>query len=172
MSNTEHGLTVNLENLRFQLTERLSWLVVALGAVGLWWVLPQAVFLAQYFMLWVGVLLLGLLSRVLNAHHPRLARHGLIWGGLLILGSAMWFLGADWLPFWGVLLLFAGEMLIRGSSLGVTVLVMALALFLNSVEVRAYPLWSLGLVLLSGSALVWLVGRTLFTALDWAYKHV
>ncbi len=159
----------NLEDLRRQLTARLALLVMIANALGAWLLLPFEPFPLALFALMGAGLALGAVVSFLAKSHPALARHLLIWGLTGELMVAMRILDAPWLPFWGLPLSFAAAMLIPGSSLGTASLVSALAFWLTHVGARAYPLAGLWPALALGVALAWLVTRTLYTALQWAF---
>ncbi|MCS7220444.1 MAG: hybrid sensor histidine kinase/response regulator [Anaerolineae bacterium] len=164
----QEGLT-NLEDLRRQLTVRLASLVMGASALGMWLLLPVDPFLQTELALTGAGLALGALAYFLARKHPVLTRHFLIWGLTGELLAAMKVLDVPWLPFWGLPLSFAAAMLIPGSSLGIAGLVGVQAFWLTHIGARAYPLNGLWLTLTLGVALAWLVTRTLYTALQWAF---
>ena len=159
----------NLEDLRRQLTVRLALLATVASALGAWSLLPIEPFPRTEFALVIAGLVLGLVISFLAPGHPILARHLLVWGFTGELMVAMWAMRVSWLPFWGLPLSFAAAMLIPGGSLGVASLIGALAFWSTRIGARAYPLAGLWPALALGVALAWLVTRTLYTALQWAF---
>ncbi len=159
----------NLEDLRRQLTIRLALLATAASALGAWSLLPVEPFPRTEFALVVAGLALGIVISLLAPNHPTLARHLLVWGFTGELMAAMWVVNVPWLPFWGLPLSFAAAMLIPGGSLGAAGLIGALAFWSTRIGARAYPLAGLWPALALGVALAWLVTRTLYTALQWAF---
>ena len=159
----------NLEDLRRQLTVRLALLATIASALGAWSLLPVEPFPRTEFALVTAGLALGIVISLLAHNHPALARHLLVWGLTGELTAAMWVVNTSWLPFWGLPLSFAAALLIPGGSLGTAGLVGALAFWLTSIGARAYPLVGLWPALAVGVALAWLVTRTLYTALQWAF---
>jgi signal transduction histidine kinase/CheY-like chemotaxis protein len=169
MAKTEYGPDINLEELRSQLAGRLALLVIGTGGLLACLALPRQPFPSTVFSLLVVLLGLGISVQALVNAHPALAHHLLIWGLTAGLLAAMWLFYDPWLPFLGVMLAFAGTMLMSGGGLATTGAIAALAAWLTHGGARAYPLPGLLTTLTLGVALAWLVVRTLYTALGWAW---
>ncbi len=164
------GSLANLEDLRNQLTGRLALLLAGAGGLGIWLTLPLNPFPLLVCSLLAVCLALGLVARSMVKPHPLLARHVLVWGltgGLLV---AMGLLADPWVPFLGLLLAFIGAMLFWGGAVITAGLIAAVAVWLNSQGFRLYPLPGLFITLSMGVALAWLVVRTLYTAIQWAWN--
>ena len=161
---------INLEELRDQLTSRVaSLLLVVAGGLAAWLILPsQPISLARLVLL---AALSGLGSGIwgLVNWRPVFARHLLVWSltaGLLL---AMTFSPEPWLPFLGLTLAFPSAMLISGGGFMTTGITVALATWLTWSGTRTYPLPHLLVMLAVGAVLAWLITRTLYTALEWAW---
>lgn len=159
----------NLEELRRKLASRLALMAVAVGAVAMWLALPRDPFPAMAFVFWVVLLGLGLTAHTLVGVHARLARHLLIWGLTVELLVAMILLPDPWLPFLGLMVILFGAMLVSGGELMVAIIVAAWTAWATHSGIRAYPLASLSWVLALGVVSAWLVVRTLYMTLDWAW---
>ncbi|HIQ06543.1 MAG TPA: hypothetical protein EYH31_12830, partial [Anaerolineae bacterium] len=159
----------NLEELRRRMASRLALMVVIVSAAAMWLALPQDPFPVVEFTLWAVLLGLGLTANALVGAHERLARHLLIWGLTIALLVAMMLFPDPWLPFLGLMVIIFGAMLVTGGELMVAVVVGAWAVWTTHSGVRAYPVTSLLWLLALDVASMWLVVRTLYTALDWAW---
>jgi len=160
----------NLEALRAQLTGRLALLGLGVSLLAIWWTLSREAFPLHAFGLWVGLLLLSLGVRECLPRWPAVARHGMFLGLTLLLLVAMVLLDQPWLPFLGVQLILVGMMLAPASALLLVVGVAVLVWQLAGSTGRAYPVPALLVLLAASVVLAWLVTRTLYTALEWAWS--
>ncbi|NOZ27780.1 MAG: response regulator [Chloroflexi bacterium] len=167
---TYAGDLVNLEDLRGQLTARLALLLMGASGLAAWLTLPSAPFPLVAFCLFLAVFGLGIGVRVLSRSHATLARHLLVWGLLAELLLAMWLSFDPWVPFFGLILAFISAMLVAGSGLATAGIVVGAAAWWTYEGVRAYPLLELFAGLMLSAAVGWLVMRTLYTALQWAWN--
>jgi signal transduction histidine kinase/CheY-like chemotaxis protein len=76
---------------------------------------------------------------------------------------------APWLPFLGLPLAFVGAMLVAGGEFVSVGPIVALGVWLGRSGSRAYPLPELFISLALGVGLAWLIVRTFYTALEWAW---
>ena len=176
MATIEYGPEENLEELRGQLLGRL-----AMGLMGtsvflmcLVLVFGASSHLQSVPIIWVGVLgalwAVGWGGRAPRAARPIVARHLLVWGltgGLL---AAMGLFHAPWLPFLGLPLAFVGAMLVAGGEFATVGPIVALGVWLGRSGARAYPLAGMFISLALGTGLAWLIVRTFYTALEWAWS--
>ena len=164
------GNIANLEDLYRQLAARMTLgLMIASGLV-MWWVLPLEPFPAGEFTLLAACVVLGVGIRRLLPLRLALARHLLIWGYTVAVFMALWLFTDPWLPFLGLVLIFAGAVLVPGSQLVTAAVIAAGAAWLVHTGVRAYPLMDVLMALAFGIAVAWPITRTLYTALDWAWN--
>jgi signal transduction histidine kinase/CheY-like chemotaxis protein len=180
MIEIEYGVDPNLQELRSQLTGYVAWLAIGVGGLLMLmllivWLLAaskpgaHSPFPVVELGLSVALLGVGLRTQPLVKTHPTLARHFLIWSltaGVLI---AMGLLQSLWLPFLGLILIFVSELLVSKGGLVMGGVIAALALWLTHGQVRAYPLVSFLSMLALGIILAWLIARTLYAALGWAW---
>lgn len=170
MGAIEYRSDVNLKGLRDQLTSQVAiLLLVTAGGLVAWLVSRHqpppiaAVGLA-------GLLAaLGLGTLRLGATNPALGQHVLMWcltAGVL---AAMALLSAPWLVSLGLPLILLNGVLFSGGEVLTAALLAALALWLAAGETPPTPVSPLMVAIALTTALTWLVRRTLFTALDWAW---
>jgi len=176
MATMEYGPEENLEELRGQLLGRL-----AMGLMG------TSVFLMCLVLLvWASsplqsfpIISLGLLGALLalgwgvrasRGARPIVARHLMVWGLTSGLLAAMGLFHAPWLPFLGLPLAFVGAMLIGGGEFATVGPIVALGVWLGRSGSRAYPLAGMFISLALGTGLAWLIVRTFYTALEWAWS--
>ena len=167
---TYPGPTMNLEELRGQLAGRVALLPV-IGAIILGIQLSgrrQAID-PESIAVMVGFLMLSSGVALLMRVHPRLARHWMAWGLTAALLAAMCANPAPWLPFAGLTLVFVNAMIVSGGELVTAGLIGAAAAWLLDRQGHFYPLPELMLALALAAVLAWLMVRTLYTALEWAW---
>ena len=173
MAVVERGPDVNLQDLRGELAGRLAAMLAVASYIGIALVMVAVLRQHPYPLKEIGLLVavagLSVGVRVLVNARPAWARRLLVWGLAAELLAGMVLLPEPWLPFFGLTLTFVGAMLVSGSGFVTAGAVAALALWLTSDGTRAYPLLGLFAVLISGVAAAWLVVRTLYTALGWAW---
>jgi len=164
------GPMMNLDELRSQLAGRVALLPV-IGAIILGVQLSglrREVSLAAVAVM-VGFLALSGGAALLMRNHPRWARHWVAWGLTAVLLAAMWWNPASWLPFAGLPLVFVNAMILSGGELVTASLIGITAAWLVDRQAHAYPLSELLLALILATVLAWLIVRTLYTALEWAW---
>jgi signal transduction histidine kinase/CheY-like chemotaxis protein len=169
MSVIEYGADVNLEDLRCQLTSRVALLLIGASGSLMCFLLPRDPFSVVSFAMLTVVFVLSSSVRALVGARPILARHLLVWGLTGVLLAAMGVFTAPWLPFLGLTLAFPSAMLIAGSGFATAGAIAALAAWLVYSGTRLYPFPQLLIALALGVALAWMVVRTLYTALEWAW---
>lgn len=163
----EEGRLVNLDDLRNELTGRLTFLLIGASGLALWLTLARKPFPLAAFLMFAILLGLGLAAQAWAETRPVLARYALVWGqtgGLLL---AMGLFPAVWLPFSGLLLIFANAVLVRAGDIITAGLIAVVAAGLVIQGGRAYPLLDLVLILAVGVVVVRLVVNTLYTTLQW-----
>jgi signal transduction histidine kinase/DNA-binding response OmpR family regulator len=173
MSTIKHGADVNLLELRSQLAGRLA-VVVIVGSyiatvMTMWPIIMRQPYPADELRLLIALLAIGAGVRLSVNTYPTAARHLLVWGLVAVMLAAMWTFTIPWLPFAGLTLVFVSAMLVAGSEFVTMGAVAALATWLTYSGARAYPLPGLLVALASGMIMAWLVVRTLYTALGWAW---
>ncbi|MBI1877708.1 MAG: response regulator [Chloroflexi bacterium] len=159
----------NLEDLRGQLTQRVVLIVAFASSLLMWLTLSYWPFPFRVFGFGGALLGLSLAVRALTPIRSALARHLLVWGLTSGLLAAMGWFTYDWLPFLALPLIFIGAMLASGSGLIIAALVTLLAIWLERLGVRDYPMSELLFMLSLGTVLAWLTVRTLYTALQWTH---
>lgn len=173
MTTIEYGSDINLEELRGELVARLAVMTIIStylgGVVAMIPVLRKEPYPFTSLGLLVALLGLGISVRVLVSFSPGLARHLLVWGLTAALLMSMGLFSEPWLPFAGLMLTLVCAMLVSGSGFVTGVIVAAFAAWLVYSGVRAYPLVGLLSTLALSTVLAWLVVRTLYTALGWAW---
>jgi signal transduction histidine kinase/CheY-like chemotaxis protein len=169
MTGIEYGPDMNLEELQGQLAGRVALLLVAGSGLLAWLTLVERPFPIISFGLLVVLFGIGWSVQALVHLHPTLARHLLVWGVTGGLLAAMWLFPAPWLPFLGLMLAFVSAMLVSNGGLATAGTIAASAVWLTQSGKRFYPLPELFFALGLGMALAWLVVRTLYTALEWAW---
>ena len=173
MSRIEYGPDLNLQELRSELAKRVATLMIFTGYIAAALVMFPVLNRGRYplnELFVVGVMfLVGLGVQTLSNFHPSLARHLLVWGATATLAAAMAILPAPWLPFTELMLSFISALLVSGGGFITTILVGGLAAWLTQSGARAYPLPILGAALTLSALLAWLVTRTMYTALGWAW---
>lgn len=164
------GPTMNLDELRSQLAGRVALLPV-IGALILGVQLSglRREISVELVAVMVGFLALSGGAALLMRTHPRLARHWVAWGLTAVLLAAMWANPAPWLPFAGLTLVFVNAMILSGGELVTAGLIGSVAAWLVDRQTHAYPLSELALALILAAVLAWLIVRTLYTALEWAW---
>lgn len=166
---TDEASRANLEDLRQQLTGRLAFALVVAGTVMAWAVLPARPLNTAVFGLALALAGISGAAWQLNKQHPRIARHTLVWSTIALLLIAIQLIDAAWLPFLGLLVIFANAFLVWGSGWLAAGVVGAATLWLSQTDPsRAYPAPAISSILLLAAGLSWLVTNTLFTALQWA----
>jgi len=169
MNTSRETADANLENLRAELTNGITLVVMCTSAVVAWHNLTQEpIPVAQS-----GALLLLLVAgwgiRKLNERQPGAARYLL----LIVLNAslflAMWFLTDLWLPYVGLILVSIGMLLTTAGGFATAGALTALVVFLSEGGYRAYSLPGFLLVLAIDVTVAALAANTLYTALGWAW---
>lgn len=161
--------SVNLEELRTQLSRQLALVLLAIGSLGTWIVLYTH---SEFFPMGAILALLAALGWVMwkiGLSHYKLACHLLTWSMLTALLASMGLIVEPWLPFLGLLLVFINTVLFPNGGVIVAGMVTAWAIWLNHSGLRAYPLPGLIAALGLAVTVAWLTVHTLYTALEWAW---
>jgi len=169
MSVIEVGPDVNLKELRSQLVGRISWLLMGVGGLLATVAMPGTGFQSDRFGVFVALFGLGMCVWRLGKARPALGSHLLIWGLVAVLLAAMWLFADPWIPFVGLMLPFISTMLVSGAEFVTIGAVAALAAWWTLGGYRLYPLTALLAALAVGAVSAWLLVRTLYTALEWAW---
>jgi signal transduction histidine kinase len=174
MAEFHHGPEVNLEELRNQLTKRLAVTLIAASIFLIWlrlllWAVRPRYFPSVEFSLMAILLGLAIGVWMQASVRPILARRLLLWGLTIELLVVMWLFPEPWLPFLGLALILVGALLVSGGGWLTASAVAVLAGWLAGSGVRSYPLLQLLITLGFGATLAWLVARTFYTALGWAW---
>jgi signal transduction histidine kinase/CheY-like chemotaxis protein len=169
----KHRSDVNLQELRSQLAGRLAIVVIVsnyLAAIAAMWpIIIHQPYPADELRLLVALLAIGAGVRLSVNAYPTVARHLLAWGLVAVMLTAMGTFAIPWLPFAGLALIFMNAMLVAGGGFATAGIVAALAIWLTYIGNRAYPLPGLLVALALGMIMAWLVVRTQYTALGWAW---
>ncbi|MDQ1300764.1 MAG: hypothetical protein QG637_684, partial [Chloroflexota bacterium] len=169
-SSTDRGPMMNLDELRSQLAGRVALLpVVGAAILGIQLSGRREAIAFEAIAALSGLLALSGGALLLLRAHPRLARHWVAWGLSVVLLGALWANPAPWLPFIGLTLIFVNAMIVSGGELVTAGLIGAAAAWLVDHQAHAYPLPVLMLALALAAVLAWLIVRTLYTALEWAW---
>ncbi len=160
---------VNLEDLRSQLTLRLAILLLVVAQLMILFYESPVPFPLDMILFWLSLTSLGLLVLWLRGDHPVWGRRLFVAGTTAVLLLAMFLFPFAWLPYVGILLVFAHSMLVRNSEGLTAVLIAAAALYLGQNGLRAYDLAPLLGLLLLAVAIAVLSVRTLYTTLDWVW---
>ena len=163
----EEGHLVNLDDLRNELTRRLTFLLIGASGLALWLTLPQKPFPMASFVMFAILLCLGLAAQAWAETRPVVARYVLVWGQTAGLLLAINLFPAAWVPFSGLLLIFVNAVLVRDGDVITAGLIAAAAAGLMVQGSRAFPLLDLGVILVVGVVVVRLVVNTLYTTLQW-----
>jgi len=163
------GHSLNLEELRGQLSHRLAWVLATTGGLAVWVLLYLHYPLSPLGVLLAGLMTLGWGVGRWAYTRPVFARHLLTWGlvsGLLV---SMGVSAEPWLPFLGLLLIFVNTVLLPIGGVATAGAVAALATWLTHSGARVYPLVGLLTALTLAVVVAWLIVHTLYTALEWAW---
>ncbi|MCB8985429.1 MAG: response regulator [Ardenticatenaceae bacterium] len=164
------NLRLNLEDLRRQLTLRLAILVLAVAQLLVLFYESPVDFPLDMLAFWFAVSVLGVLVLWLRGDHPTLARRLLVWGITAVLLLAMWLFPMPWIPYAGLLLVFANSMLVRNSEFGTAVAVGGWTVYLYQTGLRPYDLAPFLSLLAVAVAIAVLAVHTLYTTLDWVWQ--
>jgi len=170
MTVIEYGPDINLEELRSRLADRIALLVMGASGLLMLQMLPRDTLAVVPLSLLAVLLLLCWRVRKLVSVRPLVAHHLLAWGLTAGLLTAMGLLPVPWLPFLALMLTFINAMLVSGGEFATGAMIAALAAWLTYTGARIYPLLELLVALALGMGLAWLIVRTLYTALEWAWK--
>ncbi len=167
MTMTTFDFSDGLEELRSQLTRRLSYVLIGFGIFGAWYLLLRRDLPLVASGVLCLVIILGYFVHTVNTSNPALARHMLVWGmvGLLMLGMLTF--QDSWLPYMGILCVFLSAMLIQSGGIFVAACVVGLVALLEVTGLRSYPFMELTLALVLAGISSWLSAYTLFTAVHW-----
>ena len=164
------SLRVNLEDLRGQLTLRLAILLLVVGQLLVLFYDSPVPFPLDMVLYWLFISAVGVLVLWLRGDHPVLARRLLAGGMTAVLLIGMWLFPMPWIPYAGLLLVFAASMLARNGELGTAVAVGLLAVYLSRAGLRAYDLTPFLSLLVLAVAIAVLAMRILYTSLDWVWQ--
>lgn len=167
MTTVNFDFSDGLEELRSQLTRRLSFVLIGFGILGTWYLLLRRDLPLMASGLLSLAIVLGYFVYTVNTTKPALARHMLVWcmvGHLLL---AMSVFQDSWLPYIGILCVFLSAMLIKSGGIFVTVCIAGFAVLLDMIGLRSYPLMELIVSLVLAGISSWLSAYTLFTAVHW-----
>ncbi|MCC9079015.1 response regulator [Litorilinea aerophila] len=165
-----HGSRTNLDDLRSQLTQRLTLALIVVATVATWSVLPVDPIPMDQLLTYAGLAMLGLSVQVLVPTRPLQAARLLLAGTTAALLVVIWFFPAPWLPFWGLLLVFSASLLMPGSEMSVGGVIALYIFWLMQVSDRVYPLAGLLVMLALAVVLGQLAMHTLYIALHWAWN--
>ncbi|MDI7274963.1 MAG: histidine kinase dimerization/phospho-acceptor domain-containing protein, partial [Anaerolineae bacterium] len=172
MARGEHETDVNLEELRQRLAGHAALVLMAASGVMMWlnWYrsLTQAFPHGPFFSAAAMFALCWWVRRLMTGH-PAWARRLLVWCLTAALLAALVLVPAPWLPFLGLPLAFVAAMLVQGAGFVSGGLVAVLAAWLTRHGLRTYPSPEVYIVLGMCVVLAWLVTRTFYTALSWAW---
>src|SRR5262245_27311168 len=130
----------SLEELRYQLTRRLGYVLIGFGILGAWYFLLRRDLPMSASGLLCLVIALGRGVQLVLEKHPVLARHLLVWGIIALLVMGMWLSADPLLPYLGVLCVFASAMLVRYGGFVTAAMLAAISAAFVLVDSRAYPL--------------------------------
>ena len=167
---TPVGVQENLNELRRTIVRYLLAAIILLGSFEAWITLPSQPFQFQRFLLWLSLDLVGFLTLAFLSRSPRAARHLLVWGSLAWFLAAIWFLPSPWTPFFSLLGILAGSLLVPASELVYALATLVFTGALVWTGQRSYPLTDLLLASSLGLFLAFILRRTLITALEWAWS--
>lgn len=161
------GVHVNLRDSRQEIVRYLMVIITILGFFLAWVSLKEEPFPIQKLILLLCLSFIGLIVHGLLERNPIAARHVLVWGCLTWLLVAIVFFRTLWVPFYSLLGIIIGGMLISGSEYAYAAATLFLAFLLNKTAGTDFPISDLALVFLMGLMCAWILRRTLFTALEW-----
>jgi signal transduction histidine kinase/CheY-like chemotaxis protein len=157
----------SLEELRNRLTWRLGFVLMGFGSLAAWYLLLQRdspLAASGFACLIVG---LGRLVQILINRDSAAAKYVLVGGTIAHILVAMLLFPAWWIPYLGMLCVFVGAMLIKHGGWFTALAIFGLALALNLMGARSYPLIELATILALAATTSWLSAYTLFTAVHW-----
>lgn len=161
------GVRVNLRDSRQEIVHYLMVITIVLGCFLAWVSLKEEPFPTWKFVLLLCLSLIGLVVRGLSERNPIAARHALVWCCLAWLLAAIAFFRAPWVPFYSLLGIIIGGMLVSGAEYAYAGATLLLAFLLNKTAGTAFPTSDLALAFVMGLMCAWILRRTLFTALEW-----
>lgn len=160
-------ITDNLEDLRDQLAEYLTLIMIVSSGLSLWLTTAIEPYPVIEATILVGIFVASFLTFSFRDRNPRLSRYLLslfLVGGLL---AGMFFLKVVWLPNLGLLLIFVCAILVSGGAFLSAGSIALASVWMVYSGVRAYDLGPLIFMLLGGLIVSWLVTNTLYTSLEW-----
>lgn len=164
------GVHINLDDLRHEIVRYLMFSLILLGFILAWNALPEEPIHAQELFFWLSLSVLGLIVRGFSERHPWIARHVLVWGCLTWLMVAIGYLREPWMPFYSLMGILIGSVLISGSEYIYAVSTILLILFLNWKGGTVFPVGAIILAFLLGLISALILRRTLITALEWYWS--
>jgi signal transduction histidine kinase/CheY-like chemotaxis protein len=158
---------VNLDDLRQEIVRYLMISLIVLGLVLAWAALPEDPLNLLKLSLFLCLSLIGAAARLLYPRRPRAARHLLVWGCLAWLLPVIAVLHDPWAPFFSLLGILLGSVLVSGAEFAYAGATLALVLALNGRGATEYPTGAILLACVLSVLSAMLLRRTLFTALEW-----
>ncbi len=163
------NLQLNLQDLRGQLTVRLTIMLLAVAQLLVLAYDSPVTFPLNMVLFWLSLTLLGIAIISLRETHPTLIRHLFVWGTAVNLVVAMFLFPYSWLPYIGIVLVFSNAMLVHSSEFPMAVIVSITAIYLDQKGIRAYDLGVLIALLIISVTIAALSVRNLYTTLDWLW---
>lgn len=165
------GVHVNLDELRQEIVRYLMISVILLGLFLAWSALPEEPINLQKLFLWLCLSLVGAAVHLLSVQqHPKIARHVLVWGCLAWLLVVILYFRLPYAPFYSLLGILIGSVLVSGSEFAFAGGTLALTLFLKWQAGTDFPISAIALAFVPGLVCATILRRTLFTALEWYWS--
>ncbi len=165
-----YGPEVNLEELRGRLAGQFVLLIAGMSVLLMIYTFRLWPFPLLTFVVLLALLIVAVTAHSLVGEHPAVARHLAVWGTLAALMVALVLYVEIWIPFLGILVTVVAALLVSRGEFFVVGVVSGWSILLALTQGREYPLVHVGLVLITGAAISWLMVRSLYTALEWAWE--
>lgn len=159
--------TDSLEDLRRTLTRRLGFVLIGFGVFAAWYLLIRRDIPLSASGLMCLLVILGRSVQSALLTNATAARRLLVGGIVGLLAAGMLIFHNTWLPWLALPCIFISAILINNGSVFVSVGLLALAVLLNVIVDRNYPLTELASVMALATVSSWLSAYTLFTAVHW-----
>lgn len=164
------GSITNLNDLQSRLVQHILIYTLLISGFALWTTLPQQPFPMEAAIFWAVVFAASVLTLWTERCRSKLGRHLFIWGAIATVLLATYLFPSNWVPFTSLLIVFCSGVVLPPAQIVVFASVLLEAFWLNLIHDRDYDLASIALMLAFGIGTAWLVTRTLYTALVWAWN--
>jgi signal transduction histidine kinase len=174
IESTPPGERDELEELQEMIIRYMVVGFILLGAfecwITAWLTLPKNPFQSHQFLIWLSLTLLGVLTRSILNRFLSLARHMFVWGCIIWSLAAILVFPASWIPLLSLLGSLTYSVLVLGSELVSTIVVLVFIFTLGQMGKRSYSFPEFFLLFGMGLFITYVLRRTFLAALEWAWS--